>query len=158
MVSIGLTWRLRHCCHCHRLWALDVPAGGWTHSDPVNDPHGCHSDAAWWKSSFVSSSFFIFFFSPNSIKLTWTAIQIPNLSVQKAGTARTTDSVFCSLRLRDPSLLSAADRECTVNYHLFNTSLALLFNMQHRAFLRRHITHDISYWELALAVYQSFSV
>ena len=40
------------------LLAQDASAGDWTYSGPVDDPHGCHSDAAWWKSSFVLSSFF----------------------------------------------------------------------------------------------------
>jgi len=58
------------------------------------------------------------------------------LSTQKPRIARTTACVFCLVYLRDPSPFGAADIECTVNHHLFNTFLPLLFNMQQEVLLQ----------------------
>lgn len=132
VVGVGLTERLTRCWECHQLSSACL-------SRRLNIFWPC-----WWPTwvscwcSVIRVHFCLFFFfSLDNTNLMWIAMQIVELNTQKSGAARTTACAFCSVYIRDPSPFGAGGRECTVNHHLFSTSLSLLFNMQLKVFLQR---------------------
>lgn len=131
------------------LVALDVSAGIRTHFDPVNDPHGCHSDAAQ-----LNLFCLFFFFFPQTVSISLQQqcrLQTWVLRRQELPELLPVCFALYTSGILPCSVLQTGSAQLIITYSIRPWSCCSICNT--RSFCEGHITHDISHWELAFAVY-----